>query len=38
MSSKDDDDNKIIKKFLHSHEYAETVDQNEKNIIIQKIK
>ena len=38
MSSKDDDDDKIIKKLLHSHEYAETVDQNEKNIIIKKIK
>ena len=29
MSSKDDDD-EIIKILLHSHEYAETVDQNRK--------
>ena len=37
MSSKDDDDNEIIKILLHSHEYPETVDQNEKNIIIKKL-
>ena len=37
MSSKDDDDDEIIKILLHSHEYPETVDQNEKNIIIKKL-
>ena len=37
MSSKDDDDDEIIKILLHSHEYPETVDQNKKNIIIKKL-
>ena len=37
MSSKDDDD-EIKKILLHSHEYAETVEQNkQKNIIIKKL-
>ena len=32
MSSKGDDE--IIKILMHSHEYAETTNQNEKNITI----
>ena len=37
MSSKDDDD-EIIEILLHSHEYAETVDQNTKKHNYKKIK
>ena len=44
MSSKDEnenddeDNNEIIKILMHSQEYAETMNQNEKNIIKEKSK
>ena len=34
---KDDDDDETIKILMHSDEYAETTDQNEKNITIEKL-
>ena len=33
----ENDDDEIIKILSHSYEYAETVDQNKKNIIIKKL-
>ena len=36
MSSKDDND-EIIKILMYSHEYTETMNQNEKNILIKKL-
>ena len=35
--NENEDDDVIIKKLLHSNQYAETVDQNEKNLIIKKL-
>ena len=36
-SDKDDDDDEIIKILMHSHKYAKTANQNEKNITIKKL-
>ena len=37
MSSDIDDDDEIIKILMYSDEYAETTDQNEKNIAMKKL-
>ena len=37
LMSSDKDDDEIIKILMHSHEYAETTNQNEKNIKIKKL-
>ena len=37
MSSDKDDDDEIIKISMHSDEYAEKMDQNEKNTAIKKL-
>ena len=37
LMSSNEDDYEIIKTLMHSHEYVETTNQNEKNIIIKKL-